>query len=127
MVWRRIQQRYNLMGSYCGDCKTSFFPDRGICPNCRRKGKINPMQMPHTGRIFSFTEVSAPPKGHEQESPYFIAIVELDNGVKLLAQLADSPSEKVKIGAKVKLVFRKIAEDEEEGVIAYGYKFKVIR
>ena len=31
----------------------------------------------------------------------------------------------VKMGAKVKKVFRKISDEHAEGVIYYGYKFKV--
>ena len=44
----------------------------------------------------------------------------------MLAQVVDSEPEKVKIGAKVKKMFRKISDPEAEGAIAYGYKFKVV-
>ena len=37
-VWRHIQQRYNLIGSKCTTCGKVFFPNRIICPDCRRKG-----------------------------------------------------------------------------------------
>ncbi len=126
LVWRRIPERYRLVGSKCATCKNEFFPQRKFCPTCRRKGKISPHNMPVSGNIFSFSEVSAAPEGFEHQAPYFMAIVQLDNGVKLMSQLVDSPAESVKIGAPVKLVFRRIAEDEEEGAIAYGYKFKVV-
>ncbi|MCX6767295.1 MAG: Zn-ribbon domain-containing OB-fold protein [Candidatus Micrarchaeota archaeon] len=125
LIWRRIPERYNMLGSKCLNCGTPYFPQRKMCPKCRRKGKIVAEKMPTEGTIYSFTEVHAAPKGFEQETPYFLAMVELSNGVRVLSQVVDSPADKIKIGAPVNMVFRKISEDGEEGVIAYGYKFKV--
>ena len=125
LIWRRIPERYNLVGTKCTNCNTPYFPQRRICPNCRRKGKMVVEKMPEEGFIYSFSEVHSAPGGFEQETPYYLAIVELKNGVKILTQVVDSPKEKVIIGAPVEMVFRKIFEDGEEGVIAYGYKFKV--
>jgi len=81
--------------------------------------------MPKTGKIISFTEVFSGPAGFEHETPYFIAIIELENGTKLLSQIVDSEKEKIKIGARVEKVFRKISDIDPEGPIAYGYKFKI--
>lgn len=125
LIWRRIPERYNIIGNHCSNCKTDYFPERIVCPKCRRNGKLAPKKMPDEGRIYSFTQVHAALKGFEHEAPYWLAIVELSNGVKLMSQVVDSPSETVKIGASVKRVFRRIFEDEEEGAIAYGFKFKV--
>lgn len=121
-----MPERYRLVGSKCLTCHSEFFPQRKFCPHCRRKGKIVKHDMPTEGKIFSFTEVSSGPEGFEHQTPYFMAIVELKNGVRLMSQLVDSPKGTVKIGAPVQLVFRRIAEDEHEGAIAYGYKFKVV-
>ena len=125
LVWREIPERYNLIGSVCGNCKHEFFPQRVICPNCRRRGQLTAKKMPDEGKIYSFTEVHSAAKGFENETPYTLALVELGNGVKILTQIVDSPAEKIKIGAKAKAVFRKIFADGEEGVIAYGFKFQI--
>jgi len=124
--WRKFDERYRLNGNFCENCSTPYFPARPICPKCRRKGKLVERQMPFTGKIHSFTKVLVGPKGFDFETPYHLAIIELDNKAKILAQIVDSDAEKVKIGAKVKKVFRKIADNDAEGVIAYGYKFKVV-
>lgn len=125
LVWRRIPERYYLLGSKCENCRSEYFPQRRFCPKCRRKGKIVEKKMPEEGRILSFTQVHVPPAGFEHEAPYFMAIVELQNGVKILSQVVDSDTGQVKIGAPVRMAFRKVMEDDEEGAIAYGYKFKV--
>ncbi len=126
LLWRRIPERYNLIGSRCDTCKASYFPARSVCPECRRKGKMASQRMPNEGTVYSFTHVHAAPSGFEHETPYFLAIIELTNGVRVLSQLVDSPPEKVKFGAKARMVFRRIVTDDEEGPIAYGYKFKII-
>jgi uncharacterized OB-fold protein len=126
LQWRKYPERYYLRGNYCENCKTSFFPQRQICPNCRRKGKLVEKETPYTGKIVSWTEVSVAPFGFENETPYFLAIIELENKVKILSQIVDSKKEKIKTGAKVKKLFRKISDIDPEGAIAYGYKFKVV-
>ena len=125
LIWRRIPERYRLIGSRDVESGEEFFPQRKISPSKRRKSRLEPHPMPREGKIYSYTRVHAAPTGFEVESPYFLAIIELSNGVKILSQLVDSPAEKVKIGATVKMVFRKIFEDNDDGAIAYGYKFKV--
>lgn len=125
LIWRRIPERYRLIGNKCTNCGTEYFPERIVCPKCRRNGKLEAKAMPRSGKIFSFSEVHAALKGFEHETPYTLAIVELENGVRLMTQIVDSPVEKVKIGAAVKVVFRRIFADNDEGAIAYGFKFKV--
>ncbi len=126
LVWRKMPERYRLVGSKCLNCGRIYFPRRKICPHCRRKGKIVDIKMPEKGKIYSFSEVHSAPPGFENELPYFVAIVELQNGIKLFSMLADSPRNKIRIGAPVKMVFRKITENDGKGIIAYGYKFKVL-
>lgn len=124
--WRRYNERYRLEGSHCKNCDSFFFPVREICPKCRRTGKIEKTEMPFTGKIVSFTKVFVGPEGFENQVPYFLAIIELENKARLLAQLVDSPEKKIKIGARVKKVFRRIGEISGKEVINYGYKFKVV-
>src|SRR3989344_3576255 len=98
LIWRNITERYRMLGVHCENCGRDFFPQRRICPDCRRKGKLVSKQMPHEGKIVSYTLVHAAPSGFEHEAPYFLALVELTNGVRALSQLVDSPAERVKEG-----------------------------
>lgn len=127
ITWRRLPERYRLAGSACENCQTSYFPTRKFCPKCRRKGKIVQKQFCGRGKIYSFTEVADGPAGFELESPYVLAIVELDEGPKLTAQVVGISEKDVKIGDRVEMVFRKIMEDSSEGLIHYGYKFRLAK
>jgi uncharacterized OB-fold protein len=124
ITWRRIPERYRLLGNFCENCNTNYFPSRKICPKCRRKGKLSTKQFSGKGKIYSFTEVSAGPVGFELEVPYILAIVELEEGPKITAQIVDADPSSIKIGDEVELAFRRILEDSAEGLIHYGYKFR---
>ncbi len=75
----------------------------------------------------SYTVIYAPPEGFENIKPYILAIIKLKEGPSLTAQIVDCKIDEVKIGSKVKAVFRKIYEEGDKGVILYGYKFKLVK
>lgn len=126
LYWRLIPQRYNLIGSICKSCDERYFPRRELCPKCRRKGKIEEIKFCGEGKIYSHTTIYAPPDGFEDQRPYVLAIIKLKEGPKVTAQVVDCKSKDVKIGKRVKLVFRKITSHGSKGIIKYGYKFKLV-
>ena len=79
------------------------------------------------GKVYSFTEIYAPPAGFEDQAPYVLAIIELEEGAKLTSQIVDAHIKDVKIGDLVEVVFRIIQKDDPEGLIHYGFKFKLVR
>ncbi len=125
--WRRIPERYRLLGTKCTTCKTNYFPKRNVCIKCRRKGKMEELQYKGIGSIFSFTEISAPPEGFEEQAPYVLAIIQLQEGPRLTAQIVDAHGKDVKIGDKVQSVFRVIQRDDPDGLIHYGFKFRLVK
>ncbi|MDO8428696.1 MAG: Zn-ribbon domain-containing OB-fold protein [Candidatus Diapherotrites archaeon] len=125
--WRRIPERYAMKGNHCTNCKQDYFPSRMICPNCRRKGHLVSKDMPRIGKIVSYTKVMVGPSGFENEGNYYLALIDLGSGAKVLSQIVDSDEQDIHIGASVKKMFRKIGEVEEKGAITYGYKFKVVK
>ena len=126
-VWRHIQQRYNLIGSKSTNCGRVFFPPRVICPDCRRKGNIEDIKFSGKGKIYTYSIVRSPSSDFKIEAPYAVAIIELEEGAKLTAQIVDTDIDNINIGDPVEMVFRKISEDGADGVISYGYKFKVVK
>jgi uncharacterized OB-fold protein len=126
LTWRRIPERYNLIGTVCDNCGEAFFPPRSLCPNCRRRGRVRKQKFSGEGEIYSYTLVTAPPAGFELEAPYPMAVIQLKEGARVTAQLVETEYKRVKIGAPVEMVFRKIQEEGKEGLIHYGFKFKVV-
>lgn len=126
ITWRRRPERYLLEGTYCSTCKTKYFPLRKLCPNCRRKGKIEKLRFSGKGKIYSFSEVHSGPAGMDLQVPYVLAIVQLDEGPKLTTQIVECSEKDVKIGDKVEMIFRNIRRDDPEGLLHYGYKFRKV-
>lgn len=77
------------------------------------------------GTIYSFTLVHEPPAGFEAQSPYILALVELDEGGIITAQLTDM-DDRPEIGDRVEMVTRKLTTDGSRGMIVYGYKFRPV-
>ncbi|MBF0105920.1 MAG: Zn-ribbon domain-containing OB-fold protein [Deltaproteobacteria bacterium] len=124
--WREYNHRYRLEGSQCKKCGLILFPHRLICPKCKAR-EFEVIQLPHEGKIISFTTQTTVPHGFEDEAPISLGIVELTNGLRLTTQIADCHPDKIKIGMPVKREFRKIREDGHSGINAYGYKFVPVR
>ena len=121
--WRRFKERYHLGGSRCDHCKRYFYPPRNVCPHCRRSGKIKKVKFSGKGKIYSYTVIRVPPEGFHLYTPYVIAVIELEEGAKMLSQVVDCNPEDVKIGMPVKACFRKIRSENDSGLILYGFKF----
>jgi uncharacterized OB-fold protein len=123
-TWRRIPIRYRLEGNRCETCGTYYFPPRAICPKCRRKGKLVPVRFSGKGEIVSYSKVYVAPSGLEERTPYILALVKLEEGPTVLGEIVDVDT--VKIGQRVEMVFRRLQSEDPEGLIHYGYKFRVV-
>ncbi len=120
--WRKIRFRYCLIGSYCENCGNYYYPPRNLCPKCRRKGKIKEVQFNGYGRVLTWSVVHDAVESFWESKPYVVALIELDEGARIVAPLDCDPN-KIEEGMRVKAVFKKFGEDGDEGIIHYGTKF----
>jgi uncharacterized OB-fold protein len=121
--WRLRSQRLALVGEVCHTCGLKIFPPRDVCPHCAREAQ-QAYQFSGRGEVYSFTTVFNSPAGFEEYSPYTVALVKLEEGPLVTAQMTDVEPEQVAIGQKVEMVTRKLRDDGRQGVISYGYKFR---
>lgn len=123
--WREIPGRYNLSGTKCECCGTTFFPSRTFCPKCRREsiGKIKETRLNRKGEVYTFSVIYEAPECNNGIKPYAVAMVRNDDGVLISGQLADVDLDKIHIGMRVRAVLRKLDSDGASGVIHYGFKF----
>lgn len=121
--WRLQQQRYGLVGEVCPHCDEKIFPPRDVCPNCAGEAKT-PYTFSGKGEVYSFTTIYDAPEGYEGTTPYTVALVKLEEGPLVTAQLTDVDNGKVNIGTPVEMVTRKLREDGDRGMLVYGYKFR---
>ncbi len=124
-MWRKIDTRYNLIGSECEKCKTLYFPPRIICRICGRDTKMRSRKLSGNGKVYSFTTIRVPSDTFKESAPYTVGVIELEEGPKVEGHVVEN-GKKVAIGSKVKTVFRKMYVDGDEGLIHYHFKFETI-
>jgi uncharacterized OB-fold protein len=78
-----------------------------------------------TGEVYTYTTLQQAPEGFENQAPYVLALVKLDEGPMVTAQLTDLDGP-VAIGDRVEMVTRKLTTEGKQGVIVYGYKFRKV-
>jgi uncharacterized OB-fold protein len=120
--WREIPQRYRYEAGKCTQCGKVFFPPRVVCNGCRGES-FESVKLAQTGKVETFTIIRVAPSGFADQAPYAVGIIKLDDGVKITAQIVDCDPEKIAIGERVKLEFRRLQQDGESGILCYGYKF----
>jgi uncharacterized OB-fold protein len=104
-----------------------IFPPRDLCPDCGEDARAL-FQFSGKGEVYSYTTVFNAPRGHEEQAPYTVALVKLEEGPMVTAQLTDLDISEgaVEIGMPVEMVTRKLHSDGERGMIVYGYKFRPV-
>jgi len=76
------------------------------------------------GKILTFTTVYIGPTGFENQTPYILAIAQLENNQKLTTQVVNPKN--IKAGAKCRVVIRRLARPKPAEVIDYGPKLEII-
>lgn len=88
---------------------------------------LDMQQFSGSGEIYSFATVYDAPTGYQEQAPYTVALIKLNEGPMITAQLTDLEDRDIKIGTPVEMVTRKLRSDgDERGIIVYGYKFRPI-
>ena len=92
----------------CGGCKALRHPPGPACPAC---GELEPEYVVASGLgdVYSYVVHHHPPVPGK-ELPFVIALVELEEGVRMVAELVDTPPEEVRIGLPVRAGFVRVDE-----------------
>ena len=103
---------HRLVIQKCKACGSRQFYPRLLCTTCM-SDDIDWVESSGKGKVYTYTvNHRAPNAFMKARLPYVVAAIDLDDGVRMMANIIDSPIEPAKIGARVKVVF----EDTGEGV-----------
>ncbi len=98
-------RRHELVLPFCGDCGKPHLPPGPVCPHCF-SDRISWRKASGRGRISTFVVVhKAWFPAFAGDIPYTVAQVELEEGPRLTASIADAPDRKVAVGQEVEVVF----------------------
>jgi hypothetical protein len=107
--WAAAKER-KLVIQYCKDTgKPQFFPRPVSLATGRRN--LEWREVSGRGTVYSFTNTFSAWPGHEDRVPYLCALVELEEGVRMLANLLNVKAADVKIGMKVRVCWEALSED----------------
>ena len=115
-----------MMGSHCATCNTDFLPPRPICPQCHGD-QLTWIEFSGKAKLAAFTSIYIAPTamieaGYGRDNPYLAGVVELDEGVRISAQIlgldAKRP-EDIKIGIPLQAEFIERGEGEKKTFLAF--------
>ena len=102
-----------LLLQKCRACGHIQFYPRSICTTCS-SDQLEWSAARGTGKVYSYSTVyRALVPGFEDDVPYVVAMIELDEGVRLLSQVIYCEPEEVFIGLRVSVTF----EEARDGVV----------
>jgi uncharacterized OB-fold protein len=119
--WREIPQRYRFEAGKCVSCGEIYFPPRLVCAKCKCR-QFRTVRLPDEGCIATYTVIRVGPSQFADQTPYAVGIVELDGGVRITSQIVDCDFDKLAVGQRVRVEFRKIQQQGAAGILCYGYK-----
>ena len=99
-----------LLVQRCSACNHTQFYPRAFCTNCL-SNKTGWVDASGLGSIYSYTvcRIAASP-AFESRLPLTVAMIDLDEGVRMLANIVDSDVDRIDVGARVAVCFERIDE-----------------
>jgi uncharacterized protein len=89
----------------CSACGRHVFYPRAVCPYCA-SSELDWVDASGRGRIHSYTVVHRAPPEYRDEVPYVVALVELDEGVRMMARLVDVEPAAVSVDLPVEVAIQ---------------------
>jgi len=105
-------RRHELVLPKCRACGTLFYYPRAACPSCL-SSDLDWQRVSGRGRLNTFTVVHRGLPNFALGTPYVIAMVDLDEGPRLMTNLIDVDPDpaKLAIGMALEVVFRDLSDD----------------
>jgi uncharacterized protein len=110
--WNAARER-RLLIRKCSACAQLHFMPRYLCPVCW-SDELEWVESKGTGTVHSFTVIRrAPMAAFAPRVPYVIALIDLDEGPRMIANVLGEDALSVRIGDRVKVTF----EDRGDGAM----------
>jgi uncharacterized OB-fold protein len=119
-------ENVRLMGSRCCACGEVIFGKGITCQQCQGEDMQDIVLSPY-GKLYSYTIIrNKPPgdyKGPEPFEPFPVGLVELPEGIRILAPLTGCRIEELKNGMELELSIEEFYEDEDgRKVLIFRFK-----
>ncbi len=99
-----------IKGTICKECRTFHFPPRGDCVRCP-SSDLEWKEISGECKLVTYTTIHAAPQGFEDDKPYTIAMVDLEEGGRALGWIEGMEEEALNIGMALKLEIKALEDD----------------
>ncbi len=108
--WSALKEN-RLILKHCRDCGRHHFYPRALCPHCHSDA-LEWSDARGTGSIYSFT-VARRPAGpaFKADSPYVVAVIDLDEGARMMTNIVTDNVDAVRIGQRVAVQFDAVTDE----------------
>jgi hypothetical protein len=112
--YRRAAAEGKLLVQQCRGCQAYVHYPRVICPHCRGLD-LEWRDACGRGTVYSFSVVHQPPSARWKDRvPYILAVVDLEEGPRMMSNIVDCEIERVRCGMSVTVTF----EERDDRVLA---------
>ena len=100
---------HRLVAQRCGGCGALRHPPRPMCPHCRSL-EFEASELSGQGTLYSYA-VLHHPRNPAFDYPVLAALVDLDEGIRLVSNLVDVEPAGIRIGMRLEVTFVPTAGD----------------
>ena len=108
IFWEGLKER-KFMLQQCNDCQKYIFYPRIICPHCYSENTTW-KEASGQGEVVSYTVVHRAMPPFKEETPYTVALIQLNEGVRMISRIVNDPKQ-VEIGLEVSVVYESVDEE----------------
>ena len=94
----------------CNTCSKAVFYPRSICPHCH-SDQLSWIVASGKGTIYSYTVAHQGFGPFAEDVPFVIAIIELEEGTRMMSRIVDARRQDIVVGAAVRVTFESVGED----------------
>lgn len=104
-------KEHRLVIQECACCKARQFYPREFCTACLSE-RIEWIECGGMGTVYTYTiNRRASNASLGDKVPYVVAAIDLDEGIRMMANIVDSAPEAVRIGSRVRVCFEKVTDE----------------
>ena len=105
-LWRESDHNIRFYGAICNQCGFVQYPPQRVCVECQCRDDSTPLRLSdRAGKVFTY---SLDHLAGTTDTPLVIAVIDFDDGGRVLCMMTDREIDEVRIDMPVEMSFRKL-------------------
>ena len=100
-----------LLVQWCGACNAAIFYPREVCPQCLSSESLEWRPSAGKGTVYAYSVQHRPANPTMADRvPYTVALVELDEGIRMMSNIIDCAPDDVSVGMPVTVAWEDLSD-----------------